>query len=45
MDSHHLDYSTRDTKAELLDITFQNAPEKKYVVDEAARIYEVQILR
>jgi len=45
LDSHHLDYSTRDTKAELLDIAFQNAPDKKYVVDEAARIYGVQILR
>ncbi|CAF3356711.1 unnamed protein product [Rotaria socialis] len=44
-DLHKLTYPNRAAKAELLSIAFENAPEKKYVVDEAALIYGVRILR
>ncbi len=42
---HQLTYPSRATKAELSMIAFQNALEKKYVVDEAANVYDVHILR
>ena len=43
--SHGLNYPDRATKAQLLEIAFQNAPPKKYIVDEAAKIYEIDIIR
>jgi len=45
LDFHQLNYPERATKAELLEIAFENAPKKKYVVDEAAKIYNVDITR
>jgi hypothetical protein len=45
LDSHELAYSKRASKAELLEIAFENTPEKKYVVNEAAQKYGVHILR
>jgi hypothetical protein len=45
LNSHQLTYPNRATKAELLEIAFENAPAKKYVVDEAAQIYGVNIIR
>jgi hypothetical protein len=45
LDLHQLIYPERATKAELLEIAFESAPPKKYVVDEAAKIYNVDIIR
>ena len=45
LDLHKLTYPNRAIKAELLNIAFENAPEKKYVADEAAMIYNIRILR
>ncbi|CAF0826258.1 unnamed protein product [Didymodactylos carnosus] len=42
---HQLNYSNSATKAELLEIAFENVPAKKYLVDEAAQIYNVDIIR
>jgi hypothetical protein len=42
---HQLTYSNNATKAELLEIAFENALEKQYVVDQAAQIYSVNIIR
>ncbi len=42
---HQLNYSNRATKAELLEIAFENAPDKKYLVDEAGQLYGVDIIR
>lgn len=36
---------TKATKAVLLELAFANLPEKRYVVDEAAATYNVDILR
>ena len=43
--SHGLNYPDRATKAQLLEIAFQNAPPKKYIVDEAEKAYEIDIIR
>lgn len=45
LDLHQLSYPERAAKAELLEIAFENAPKKKYVVDEAAKIFNVDIIR
>ena len=42
---HQLSYSNNSTKAELLEIAFENVPEKVYVVDETAKTYDVNIVR
>lgn len=45
LNTHQIKYPERATKAELLDIAFENAPRKKYIVDEAVKIYDIQIIR
>ena len=45
LDFHQLNYPERVTKAELLEIAFENAPQKKYVVDKTAKVYNVDIVR
>ena len=44
LDLHKLTYPNRG-QTELLNIAFENAPEKKYVMDETAMIYNIRILR
>ncbi|CAF1519134.1 unnamed protein product [Rotaria sordida] len=45
LDSHEITHSTTATKAELLQDAIRNAPRKKYVVDEAAKVYDVDIVQ
>ena len=42
---HDLRFSENMTKAELLELAFDNLPPKRYVVDEVAARHNVQILR
>jgi hypothetical protein len=42
---HRVPIPTKATKAVLLQLAFANLPEKRYVVDEAAAAYNVDILR
>ena len=41
---YQLTRSNHAMKAELLEIAYRNALEKKYIVDEAARSYDVNII-
>lgn len=45
LDRHDLPSSDKMTKAELLELAFDNLPPKRYVVDEVAARHNVQILR
>jgi len=45
LDKHDLPFSDNMTKAELLELAFDNLPPKRYVVDEVAAKHDVQILR
>jgi hypothetical protein len=45
MDKHDLPFTGNMTKAELLELAFDNLPSKRYVVDEVAAKNDVQILR
>lgn len=45
LDRHDLLFSDNMTKAELLELAFDNLPPKRYVVDEVAARHNVQILR
>ncbi|CAF2104471.1 unnamed protein product [Rotaria magnacalcarata] len=45
LNTHQIKYPEHATKAQLLDIAFENVPEKKYIVDEAVKIYDIQIIR
>jgi hypothetical protein len=45
LDSHQVQYTIPATKAELLNEAFCNVPTKKYVVDEAANVFGVHIIR
>ena len=45
LNAHQVNYPESATKAELLEIAFQNASERKYIVDEAVKIYDIQIIR
>jgi len=42
---HNITVPVKATKAELLELAFGNLPEKRYLVNEAARKYNVGILR
>lgn len=43
--AHGITYHERATKAELLEIAFRHAPQRKYVVDEAVKVYDIKIIR
>ncbi len=43
--NHNISVPTKATKAELLMLAFDNLPPKRYVVDEVAKKYNVDILR
>jgi hypothetical protein len=45
LDRHDLPFSNNMTKAELLELAFDNLPPKRYVVDEVAARHNVQIVR
>ena len=45
LEFHGVNYPDRTTKAALLEIAFQNAPEMEYVVDKTAKVYNVGIIR
>ena len=45
LDRHDLPFSDKMTKAELLELAFDNLPPRRYVVDEVAARHNVQILR
>ena len=42
---HRISIPEKATKAELLELAFDNLPEKRYIVDEAAAAYDIDILR
>ena len=42
---HIVSVPVKTTKAELLGLAFDNLPENRYVVDEAAAKYNIKILR
>jgi hypothetical protein len=42
---HRVSIPIKATKAELLQLAFANLPEKRYVVDEVAMEYNINILR
>jgi len=42
---HSVSVPVKATKAEPLELVFDNLPEKRYVVDEAAAKYNIKILR
>ena len=42
---HSISIPIKATKAILLQLAFANLPEKRYVVDEAAMAYNINILR
>ncbi len=43
--NHDITVHVKATKAELLKLAFDNLPTKRYVVDEVAKKYNVDILR
>jgi hypothetical protein len=43
--SHRISIPEKATKAVLLELAFDNLPEKRYIVDEAAAVYDINILR
>ncbi len=43
--NHNIRVPTKATKAELLVLAFDNLPPKRYVIDETAKNYDVDILR
>ncbi|CAF3057342.1 unnamed protein product [Rotaria sp. Silwood2] len=45
LNAHNIDVPAKAVKAELLDIAMKNLPEKRYETDEAAKKYNVNILR
>jgi len=45
LDKHDLPFSDNMTKAELFEVALENLPPKRYVVDEVAAKYNVQLLR
>jgi hypothetical protein len=45
LDKHDLPFTDNMTKAELVEVAFDNLPSKRYVVDEVAAKNDVQILR
>ncbi|CAF2922442.1 unnamed protein product [Rotaria sp. Silwood2] len=45
LNTHNIDVPVKAVKAELLDIAMKNLPEKRYETDEAAKKYNVDILR
>lgn len=45
LDKQELPFTNSMTKAELLEIAFDNLPLKRYIVDEVAAKNDVQILR
>jgi hypothetical protein len=45
LEKHDLPFADNMTKAELLEVAFDNLPSKRYVVDEVATKNDVQILR
>jgi hypothetical protein len=45
LDKHDLHFSDNMTKAELFEVALENLLPKRYVVDEVAAKYNVQILR
>ncbi|CAF4631996.1 unnamed protein product, partial [Rotaria sp. Silwood2] len=44
-DDHSVLFSSDISKAELLQLTYENLPSKKYKVDEEAKKYRINILR
>ena len=42
---HRITLPEKATKAVLLELAFDNLPEKRYIVDEAAAAYDINILR
>ncbi len=42
---HRVSVPIKATKSVLLQLAFANLPEKRYVVDEAAAVYNIKILR
>jgi hypothetical protein len=45
LSSHNIVFPEKVVKAELLEIALNNLPEKRYEIDEAAKKYNVGILR
>ncbi|CAF1635986.1 unnamed protein product, partial [Didymodactylos carnosus] len=45
LESRDIAFTLPCSKAELLELAFSNVPKKKYVVDEAARVFDIKILR
>ncbi|CAF4839387.1 unnamed protein product [Rotaria sp. Silwood2] len=45
LNTHNIDVPVKAVKTELLDIAMKNLPEKRYETDEAAKKYNVDILR
>jgi hypothetical protein len=45
LSNHNIVFPEKVVKAELLEIALNNLPEKKYEIDEAAKKYNVGILR
>ncbi|CAF3860153.1 unnamed protein product [Rotaria sordida] len=45
LDDHHILYDNDISKAELLELAYENLPRKKYKVDEEAKMYRINILR
>ncbi|CAF4673385.1 unnamed protein product, partial [Rotaria sp. Silwood2] len=45
LNAHNIDVPVKAVKTELLDIAMKNLPEKRYETDEAAKKYNVDILR
>lgn len=45
LDTHNITVLVRDSKAELFEIVMKNLPEQRYETDEAAKNYNVHILR
>jgi len=45
LNQHHIPYLDHHLKAELLEFCHANAPPKQYLVNEAAAIFDVEVLR
>ncbi len=45
LNAHNINVPVKAVKAELLEIAMKNLPEKRYEIDEAAKKYNVDILR
>ncbi|CAF1374247.1 unnamed protein product [Rotaria sordida] len=45
LNAHNINVPVKAVKAELLEIAMKNLPEKRYEIDEAAKTYNVDILR